>query len=214
MYYDVIQKQKLYCRVIDVRLLQNRINGSNFVVAKLGKYASGEFLRSVILHEATYSHIVSELQIKKYHSIERVAIRPQNNVYHILQWDDVDRGICAREHVDEVQRDKEGKPIKFNQIVVFANLDNLNCFTVNEVLDKEYIEVNSPFVQNYLDFNNQQYYFQLQERKREKEQEDYNQMMSDLYDAYKERRHSDTDMTEEERIMSALENGEGELCGF
>ena len=118
------------------------------------------------------------------------------------------------EHLDEIQRDKEGKPITFNQIVVFANLDNKNRFTINEVLNKEYIEVNSPIVQNYLNFNNRQYFLKQQEEKRRMEQEDYDQMMSDLYDAYEERRCSDLDMSEEERIMSALENGNGELYGF
>ena len=214
MKYELVQILIWPCRLIDVKLRTNRQNGSRFVVAKLGKYDTGEFLRSVILNEGTYNALISEMQIRKYHTIERIAIRPQNNVYHILTWDDIDRGICTREHLDEVQRDKEGKPILFNQIVVFANFDNLNRFTINEVLDKEYIEVNSPIVQNYLNFNNRQYFLKQQEEKRRKEQEDYDQMMSDLYDAYEERRYSDLDMSEEERIMSALENGNGELYGF
>lgn len=214
MKYELVQILIWPCRLIDVKLRTNRQNGSRFVVAKLGKYDTGEFLRSVILNEGTYNALISEMQIRKYHTIERIAIRPQNNVYHILTWDDVDRGICTRENLDEVQRDDEGKPIPFNQIVVFANLDNLKRFTINEVLDKEYIEINSPIVQNYLNFNNRQYFLKQQEEKRRKEQEDYDQMMSDLYDAYEERRYSDLDMSEEERIMSALENGNGELYGF
>lgn len=214
MQYCIIQKLIWSCRLIDVKLRTNRQNGSKFVVAKLGKYDTGEFLRSVIMNEHTYDFLFSEMQIRKCHTIERVVLRPQNNVYHILTWDDVDRGICTREHLDEVQRDKEGKPIPFNQIVVFANLDNMNRFTINEVLDKEYIEVNSPTVQNHLIFNNRQYFLKQQEEKRRKEQEDYDQMMGDLYDAYEERRYSDMDMSEEERIMSALENDNGELYGF
>ena len=170
--------------------------------------------RTIATEPHTYDFLQSEMSIRKRHTIERIVIRPQNNVYHILQWDDVDRGICTREHIDEGQRDNEGKPIPFNQIVVFANLDNINRFTIDEVLDKEYIEVNSPIVQNYLNFNNQQYYIQQIEVKRRKEQEDYNQMMSDMYDAYEETRYSEMDMSEEERVMSALENGEGELYGF
>lgn len=214
MQYQIVQNLKWLCRVIDVNLRKNRSNGSNFVVAKLGKYDTGEFLRSVILREATYNYIFSEKQKKKCHTIERITIRPQNNVYHILTWDDVDRGICTREHIDEVQRDKDGNPIVFNQIVVYANLDKQNRFAINEVLDKEYIEVNSPFVQNYLNFNNRLHYLQKQERKLKKEQEDYNQMLSDLFDACENRKYSEHNMSEEERIMHALENGEGELYGF
>jgi len=214
MQYSIIQKLIWPCRLIDVQLQTTRSNGFKFVVAKLGKYNTGEFLRSVLLHEATYNVLMSEMHTRQFHTIERTVIRPQNNVYHILQWDDIDRRICIREHLNEVQRDNEGKPIPFNQIVVFANLDNINRFTIDEVLDKEYIEVNSPIVQNYLNFNNQQYYIQQIEVKRRKEQEDYNQMMSDMYDAYEETRYSEMDMSEEERVMSALENGEGELYGF
>ena len=187
MQYNIIQKLTWPCRIIDVQLQTTRSNGSKFVVAKLGKYDDGEFLRSVIMNEHTYDFLLSEMQIRKYYTIERVVIRPLINVYHILQWDDIDRRICTREHLDEVQRDNEGKPIPFNQIVVFVNLDNKNRFTINEVLDKEYIEVNSPIVQNYLNFNNRQYFLKQQEEKRRKEQEGYYQMMSNLYDAYDER---------------------------
>lgn len=214
MQYHIVQIVKWSCRLIDVKLRTNRQNGSRFVVAKLGKYDTGEFLRSVIMNEGTFNALIKEMQIRKCHTIERIVIRPQNNVYHILTWDDIDRGICTREHLDEVQRDKEGKPILFNQIVVFANFDNLNRFTINEVLDKEYIEVNSPIVQNYLNFNNRQYFLKQQEEKRRKEQEDYDQMMTDLYDAYEERKYSNMDMSEEEKVMSALENGNGEPYGF
>jgi hypothetical protein len=214
MQYNIVQIVKWPCRLIDVKLRTNRQNNSKFVVAKLGRYDTGEFLRSVILNEVTYNTLISEMQIRKYHTIERIILRPQNNVYHILTWDDVDRGICTREHLNEVQRNDEGRPISFNQIVVFANLDIMNRFTVNEVLDKEYIEVNSPIVQSYLNFNNRQYFLKQQEEKRRREQEDYDQMMSDLYDAYEKRMYSDMNMSEEDRIMAALESGEGELYGF
>ena len=214
MQYQIVQIVKWPCRVIDVKLRTNRANGSCFVVAKLGKFDTGEFLRSVTKKEGSYNYLVNEQKYQKYHIIDRVVIRPQNSVYHKQTWDDVDRGICTREHIDEVQRDNEGKPIIFKEIVIFANPDINNRFTIDKVLNEEFIEVNSPVVQNYLNFNNREYYLQQQETKRNKEQEDYDQMMSDLYDAYEKRRNTDMDMTEEDRIMSALENGEGELYGF
>lgn len=214
MQYKIVQKLIWPCRLIDVQLRTARSNGFKFVVAKLGKYDTGEFLRSIIMNEHTYDLLQSEMSIRKRHTIERIVIRPKNSVYHILTWDDVDKGICTREHIDEVQRDKESNPIPFNQIVVFANLDNKNRFTIDDVLDKEYLEANSPTVQNCLNFNNRQYYLQQQEEKKKQQEADYNQMMSDLYDACEDRRYSDIDMSEEERIMSALENGTGELYGF
>ena len=214
MKYQIIHRLIWDCRLIDVQLRTNRSHLSKFVVAKLGKYDTGEFLRSVNLHERSYNALLSEMQVRKYHTIERIVIRPQNNVYHILTWDDVDRGICTREHLNEVQRDNEDKPVMFNQIIIFANLDKLNRFTINEILDKEYIEINSPIVQNYLNFNNRQCFLRQQEENRRKQQEDYDQMMSDLYDAYEQAKLSDMDMNDEDRIMVALENGEGELYGL
>ena len=214
MQYTITQKLKWPCRLINVTLRTNRSNGSKFVVAKLGKYENGEFLRSVLLHESSYNELLSDMRINKQHVIDRLVIRPRNNVYHILTWDDVDREICMREHINEIQRNSEGIPVIYNQFVIFANVDGVNNPGVDDVLQKEYIEVNSPIVQNYLNFNNRQYFLKQQEEKRRKEQEDYDQMMSDLYDVYEERRYSDMDMSEEERIMSALENGDGELYGF
>ena len=154
MQYDVVQKTKCLCRIIDVKLITARRCNFKFVVVKLGKYDTGELLRSLILYEHVYKYMISEMQSRKCHTIDRIAITPHNSVYHILTWDDVDKGICVREHVDEVQKDKDGNPIKYNKIVVYANLDNQNRFTIDEVLDKEYIEVNSSIVQNYLNFNN------------------------------------------------------------
>ena len=90
----------------------------------------------------------------------------------------------------------------------------MNRFSVDEVLLKEFIEINSPRVQDYLNFNNQQYYLQQQEEKRKLQEAEYCQMMSDLYDAYEEKRYSDTRMSAEEMVMSALENGNGELFGY
>jgi len=139
-------------------------------------------------------------------------------VYHIFSWDDVDRGLCSKEHVGEIQRDTEGIPIPFKQIVIYSNINNKLRPTINEILDKEYIEINSPYIQNYLNFNNQQYYLQQQKNQRiQKEmrnQEDYAEYMDRVYKTYEKKQFVDIDMSEEDRIMSALENGDGELYGF
>jgi len=63
-------------------------------------------------------------------------------VYHIFSWDDIDRGLCSKEHVGEIQRDTEGIPIPFKQIVIYSNINNKLRPTINEILDKEYIEIN------------------------------------------------------------------------
>ena len=220
MIYKEIQKLTWYCRVTDVKVKRNHKNNSDFVVVKFGKHDNGELLRSFVLDESWFPYLQKEMQSRRLHTIDRVAIQPQNQVYHILTWDDVDKGICNREHVGEVQRDNEGNPIKFTQIVVFGNIDNKNKrgFTISETLDKEYIEVNSPYAQRYLDFNNQQSFAQLQMENRihkeREEQIEYDAMMNSLYEASEERRCKEMYMTEEERIMDALENGDAEIYGF
>ena len=91
MKYKIVQKQIWPCRFTEVKLQTNRANGSKFIVAKLGKYDTGEFLRSIILGERTYNtllseyeSLLSEIKKRKYRTIERIVIQPQNYVYHIL----------------------------------------------------------------------------------------------------------------------------------
>lgn len=220
MLYKVINKQIVNCRIIDVKLKNNSNHNSKFVVVKLGEYNSGELLRSIIMSETTLPYFEKEMRLRIRHTIERVVIQPQNHVYHILTWDDVDKGRCTREHVGEILRDKEGKPQKFAQIVVFGNIDNKNKkgTTIGEALENNFIEVNSPFVQKYLNYNNRQQYeqkkYEKELQKQEKEHEEYDEMMNSFYEAYENRRYSEIDLTEEDKIMAALENGEGELYGF
>lgn len=216
MQYQVVQKLVWNCRAIDVRLQTNRQNGSKFVLVKLGKYEDGKFLCSVILNEGVFNSLIEEMRTKKLHTIERLAIRPQTNVYHILTWDDVDRKKCVRDNIGEVERNQEGTPIAYNQIVIFANIDGrcTRSLNVDDILSKEYIEVNSPYVQNALNFNNRAHFLAQREEKRRQEEDKWEEMMADMYDAYENHRYDDIDISPEERVMNALENGMGELYGF
>ena len=51
-------------------------------------------------------------------------------------------------------------------------------------------------------------------QKEREEEVQYCEMMDAFYEACENRRYSDMDMSEEDRVMSALENGDGELYGF
>lgn len=214
MDFRIAQKLTWNCRILDVKMKTNRSNGSKFVVAKLAKADTGEFICSIIAHELSFSSFEKDMQSGRLHTIDRIALQPQNPVYHIYTWDDVEKGVCSREHFNEVQRDKEGKPIQFSKIVIYANFDKSTFPSIYEVLDKEFVDVNSPLVHQYLNFNNQQFYLHQQYEKRKEEQEKYDEMMSDMYDAYENNRYSNMDMTEEDRIMSALENGNGDAFGY
>ena len=216
MQYQVVQKLTWNCRAIDVSMHTNRQNGNRFVVVKLGKYENGEFLCSAILNEGMYNHMLEEVKNKKPHTIERFAIRPNVNVYHILNWDDIDRGKCSRNNIGEVERNENGTPIAYNQIVIFANIDgkNTGVLRVDDILAKECIEVNSPYANNVLNYNNRASFLAKQEEKRRREEEEWEDMMAEMYDAYESHRYDDMDMSPEERVMSALENGMGEIYGY
>ena len=218
MKYDIAQKMIRYCRIIDVKLQTNRVEGSKFVVYKLGDYYNSEFLCSHCTSERNYNSLVDNMRNQKRYTIDRCVVRLHIIVYHLFSWDDVDRGFCSKEHIGEIQRDTKGIPIPFKQIVIYSNINNKLRPTINEILDKEYIEINSPYIQNYLNFNNQQYYLQQQKNQRiQKEmgnQEDYVEYIDRVYKSYETKQFVDIDMSEEDRIMSALENGDGELFGF
>jgi len=214
MNFRIVQKLTLYCRIIDVKMKTNHSTRSKFVVAKLAKVDTGEFLCSYIAHERTFSSFEYDMQSGKMYTIDRIALQPNNPVYHIYTWDDVEKGVCSREHLYEVQRDKDGKPIQFSTIVIYTNFNKSTFPSIYEVLDKEYIDVSSPLVHQYLNFNNRQFYLNQLNEKRKEEQEKYDEMMSSMYEAYEKQKYSDLGMTEEDRIMSALENGNGENFGF
>ena len=218
MDYSITQKLTWNCRLLSVIKKRNRKNNSRFIVAKYGKSDNGELLFSIIYDESAYDFLKMDMKSHSLHTVDRIAIQPNIPLYHIYTWDDVENELCSREHVGEVQRDDEGNPIKFSQIVVFANLDNKLRPTIQETLDKHYIAINSPIVGQFLNFNNEEHYWKLRNKdKNQKEQEcqeDYDEYMSNVYESYEKRRCAEMDMTEEDRIMSALEDGNGELYGF
>ena len=215
MQYEIIQRLTLPCRIIEVQQKTNRQDGSQFIVFKLGEYVSGHFICSIITSKYRYDSLNIDMRNKQRHTIDKVAIKPQNNVYRILTWDDVDRGKCTRNHISEVERGQDGVPILYEQIVVYVNKDGKGRPTIDSVLSNDYIEENSPFVHNALNFNNRDYYLRQQEEKRDlSEREEHALYEEMLYNASEVKRCSNMDMSEGEIIMNALENGEGEMFGF
>ena len=156
------------------------------------------------------------MKTKKLHTIERLAIRPNVNVYHILTWDDVDRGKCTRNNIGEVERNKNGIPVVYNQIVIFANVDGMNTggLRVDDVLAREYIEINSTNVNDAIRFNNRANFLAKQVQKTYEEDKQCEELMASMYDAYENHRYDYMDMSPEDRVMGALENGMGELYGY
>ena len=76
MIYKEIQKLTWYCRVTDVKVKRNHKNNSDFVVVKFGKHDNGELLRSFVLDESWFPYLQKEMQSRRLHTIDRVAIQP------------------------------------------------------------------------------------------------------------------------------------------
>ena len=54
MDFIIVQELTWNCRILDVKMKTNRSNRSKFVVAKLAKADTGEFLCSYLAHELSF----------------------------------------------------------------------------------------------------------------------------------------------------------------
>lgn len=214
MDYRVLEQVKLPCRIIDVQLKSNSLDGAKFVLVKLGDYLDGKFIRTVILSgEDRYEYFLNDMYHKKRHTINKLKIKLSSKAYRKLTWDDVYKGICTRDHLFEVERDSKGKPVIYEETTVYANTDGGYNPTIFDILSREYVEVNSPLAQSLLTFNNRESFLMRIRNRRNgcfSESDDLFEPNSNSY--YDRVDYSD--MTEEDRVMDALENGQGELYGF
>lgn len=210
--YRIVQDIVWQCRLLAVEPKRN------CVVLKFCKYDTGEYLFSVVRDSFDLKPFYDDFRRQNIHTIHRVAIESTNGVYHKYTWDDVYKGITTNSHVGEIQRDENNVPIKWKTVVEFGDIDGFkDPSAINQFL-KNNIDVDSPNVQEALNYNNRQSYLDSlskaeYERERE-EREAYNCMMQAAYEAHEQRMFDQMNMTEEDRVMDALENGEGELYGY
>ena len=211
MQYKIIDTRIIPCRVIDMKLCTNKKDYSQFIVAYIGEYNSGKFLCSVRLNYETNDSILMAIRNNTRYNIYRYTIQLDVKMYHLITWDDVYTGKHKKEHLGEVERNTEGIPLTYSQIVIYANIGNSQNPNMNKVLSNEYIPINSPNANIALTFNNMESY----KEKMRLQHEEENVVITDAdYDLYEEHRYDSLYMTEEEKIMDALENGDAEIYGF
>lgn len=213
MQFKILNKIIWQCRLTSVTLHPMK-DGHQFVLAKFSKLDTLEFLFSYIYNERNYEALFNDMQTKRVHTIERLLIELQERSYHKLTWDDVDRGICQRDKIGEIQRNSEGRPLIYSQIVVFAHIDNRPFPDVKEILKEEYIDISSPSASKALAFNNIDSFHAKLEAKRRKEEMEQDDWEARAYEEYEEHKYDDMDLSKEEQIMRALKNGDGEYHGF
>ena len=209
--YKIEKIKTLYCRVIKVE----RKVKDNIIIIHIGLYESGEFLCTIVRNDSIYNDMLKYQENRKRMIIEKVLICPNVSVYHKLTWDDVHRGKCSVRNLDEIERDKNGKTIVYDKIVMFVNIENnlkvnndeeakkwrkrINREREISCLLEKYIAINDPNAQNALNHRNS---FSQRHQKEE------------LYNDYYENYNYDVDSTPENTVMDALENGMGELFGY
>lgn len=212
--YKIVQDLVWQCRISSV------VPKSNFVVLKFCKHDTGEHLFSIIRRLDNLNIYREHMANKTVHTIHRIVIESNVLVYHKITWDDVERGISTKEHVGEVQRDETGNFIKWRRVVVYANLDEKFEPSAGNQFYKENVEIDSRLALTAITYNNRETYLASHseivenEVDEEEEEREYYRMMDAAYAAYEKRQYDEIGMSEEDRIMSALENGEGEYYGF
>lgn len=205
--YEIIQDLIWNCRILEV------VDKGSFLIMKIVRHETNEFLCSIIRSDRHFDKTLLEGdRYKKIIStIHRVEIRTKVPVYHKLTWDDVERGICQKSNVGEVQRDSNGVPFLYgagSTIVLFEDFAHSKENLVGNQFIQNYIEPTDSRSQNLLNYTNPF------KRRSTSHFDDTNYPSDDVYKAAQRRQWDLMDMSEEDRVMDALENGMGELYGF
>lgn len=227
MFKFKIEKAKtLYCRVIKVERKRRIKDEKMFVIVYFGHYDSGEFIRTLIREEIIDDSFYDDMQrykeSRKKWSIEKVLVCPNVSVYHRISWDDVHKGKCSIRNLYEIERDEEGMPIVYDKIVMFIDPNENTEIEYNKIkyeviikprrerdisniLAKEYIAIDALNVKDALKYKNSYTGKPWQE---DSDEDNY------FYDNYFCEEYDDVDLSPENRVMDALENGMGELFGL
>lgn len=148
MQCKIIRQLELFCRITDVTIRQNDGDNSEFVVYKLCDY-SDRFICSHTERINAYNRLLNDWKTQKKYTVIRSVIQFQEKMCHRFSWDDFERKLCTWEQCGKIQKDKEGKPIEVNHAIIYTNINNKVRPTINEILNRDYIEVNSPLLRFY-----------------------------------------------------------------
>lgn len=188
-----------------------------FSVVKISECNTNEFLFSYGVKSCA-APLKSLMGASNVHTILKLEIESETALYRLNHWDDVEKGLCPRKKVKEVRRDGRGKPIEHHKITVYAFIDNdKDCFTIEDYMHDRFIAVNDKNVWQYLQYDNQQSYQRMLLERNIREQSRWEEEPDDIYydadEALAEQEYR-RNMSEEDRIMDALENGDAECYGF
>ena len=167
MQYSIKQYSQQVCYLQSVELKGNnnyKITICHFCDNKTNKH----IFDYVMNGDHCYHELLNEVRTKKLHSVYLLTIVPMIPVYHKITWQDVNMGLQSRQNLGEIQKDSTNRPIVFNELSIYAYIDGQkDNLTPNYILDKEYIAVNHPYIDSYLNYNNMAAWYARCERERQ-----------------------------------------------
>lgn len=199
--YSIVEDVKVPCKIVAVE------KKDGFWVMKIAAYSNGEILCHLVktdwVMERMQSIYKELMHTQRLLFIHRVTLKPDVKVYKRFDYADWSNHLCSFGQIGEIQRDKEGVAIQYNQVVVYANFMDKGKPTEGEVYIKQYVEVTSPMAQKALAYRHAE----------QKDPESYDSYDNISFDPwlYEENRRN---MSDEELIMDALEEGNAECFGF
>lgn len=189
-------------------------------IVKFKSLTTNEFACSMMYPSSLYNDFKKVMDSNKIHTFRQVTIQSVRKYYKKITWDDVERCKSLRNNLNEVFKYKD-KPIVLDKLTLLVDINGSSRPTIDEVIAKEYIDVDSPEAAKYLSYNNYESYktkkrqemFELEIQKSQIACEEQERLISDLCSG-EESYDDPRDWSEEEQVMNALENGNGEYFGY
>lgn len=116
----------------------------------------------------SYQELLDEVKTKNLHSVSLLTVVPATPVYHRISWQDVNMGLQSRNNLREIQKDQNNTPIIYEEINIYAYIDcDKYALRPEDILDKEYVAINDPHIDSYLNYNNKAAWHARCERERQ-----------------------------------------------
>lgn len=202
--YEIASDTRIRCRISSIEKKEwgwiiKIINAQNgqYIAHKIEKHMYPD-------QNAAYKEAIAG---KVIYPIHRNVIKSSVGVYKRLTWVDVDNGKCEPCEVGMIERDGDGMPVIYNEVVLYDRFYDMpdNRLSAENFFLNNYVEVTSPSASDALNYTGRRTVYHSGS---------YHSASYDNYDYDPDVFNEiDRNRTEEDCIMDALENGYGEYYG-
>lgn len=225
---------RCYSATAESKRFSNCNSPKTLTVLKFCDNKTGEHLFSISGFQFP-DNVASQNDSSKIHHFIKVYVKLKGSYVYRYTWEDVNNNLCTREHLGEIHKDKEGNPVICDIMSVYISMKKYFHMSSEEMrqefeedvdslcqnkFQEHYIPLDNPNIQNIISYKNDykerkkdEYERKLQEE-RDAEYEEMENLLSELYDTYEEHKYEDIYMTEEDKVMKALEGDAAEYYGY